>query len=175
MIKMDSTLQCIKSCQMCSLQYTRYHVVLGRGSLPCKILFLGEGPGKSEDLLGQAFIGESGKLLDRMCFESGLTFYKLYYTNIVLCYPTGKKGGKNREPEVSEVSACMENVLYIVGQANPEIIVFVGDIAKHYYNKVFPEAIHIQHPSFLLQTGGIQSPYYLKNIRILEGVNKCLQ
>jgi uracil-DNA glycosylase family 4 len=160
--------------QACQLHKTKYKYVFGRGDIPCDILFLGMGPGRSEDLIGEAFIGESGKLLDKMCHDAGLNIYRLFYTNIVLCHPTDKLGGKNRDPSGYEIATCFENVLYIIGEACPRIMVFAGALPHKYYHKAFPEAFQIHHPSYLLQSGGQDSPDYLKNIRVMEGICRQL-
>ena len=169
-----TTLETIQQCQRCTLACTRYNVVMGRGDLPCDLLCIGEAPGKSEDLLGEAFVGEAGKLLDQMFLQARLINRSIYLTNVVLCHPTDKRGGANREPTQTEILACMSNVMSIVNWAQPRVVLLIGDVAEKYYKKTFPGAYHITHPAALLRTGGAQSPYYLKNIRILEEINASL-
>ena len=71
------------SCMKCKLHKCRRKVVVGRGKLPCDVLFIGEAPGVTEDMLGSAFIGESSMFLDGMLFRSGIDKYRLYFTNTV--------------------------------------------------------------------------------------------
>jgi uracil-DNA glycosylase len=165
----------IKSCKDCSLWSTRRMVVLGRGKLPADILVLGEAPGKTEDLIGQAFIGPAGKLLDQMLSEAGLTKYSIYSTNTVLCHPTDHIGGQDRSPNENEILKCMVNVSALIRVASPHVLVVAGEIPKQYYGKmnVCP-VIKIQHPSFILRQGGKASPYYTKNLQSLEEIHDLL-
>ena len=159
----------LRQCQACKLAKVRRIVVVGRGSIPAQVLIIGEAPGKSEDLLGEAFIGQAGKLLDRMLLDAGFTSdIRVFRTNTVLCHPCDKKGGDNREPQHDEVLCCMENIQSIIEHVGASTVILTGEVARKYYGKIFPQAFYIQHPSFLLRTGGIGSPYYLKNIRTLE-------
>lgn len=155
---------------------TRRNIVLGRGKLNCDILYIGEGPGKTEDLRGAAFIGAAGKLLDtmnedaRMLDDSNLPDLNRYYTNIVLCHPTDSFAGDNRVPAKNEVFACMENVLSIIRITSPRAIILVGNTAFGYYRRELPAAHHIQHPAYILRKGGQGSPLYLRNVRILHEI-----
>jgi uracil-DNA glycosylase family 4 len=171
----DPLLHGIRQCQSCPLSETRRYVVLGSGDYPSKYLFIGEGPGRSEDLLGIAFVGEAGKLMDRMLHDARIDKDDCLFTNTVLCHPTDMIGGENREPKPDEVIQCMENVLYIADLAEAKAVVFVGLVAQRYFKKSFPTGVLIQHPAFLLRTGGQHSPYYLKNIHTLEAVRESVQ
>lgn len=167
-IIMDVELLSIRYCNRCLLHTTRRNVVLGRGILPADALFIGEGPGKTEDVIGQSFIGKAGKLLDQMCIDAKLTCTK-YFTNVVLCHPTDTFDGSNREPRAHEIAMCLKNVDYIITTCKPKVIVLVGSIAQKYYGDLdLCPIVHIQHPSFILRTGGIKSPHYVKNVHVLE-------
>ena len=171
----DQLLESIRECQSCPLSKTRRSVVLGRGDYPAKYLFIGEGPGRSEDLLGLAFVGEAGKLMDRMLHDARIDKTDCLFTNTVLCHPTDQTGGDNREPRPDEVIQCMENVLYIADISQAKAVVFVGLVAQKYFKKSFPTGVLIQHPAFLLGTGGNHSPYYVKNIHTLEAVRESVE
>lgn len=158
-------------CKRCGLYRFRHNIVPGRGIIPAIILFIGEGPGKSEDLLGEAFVGRAGKVLNELISGAGIISY--YITNIVLCRPTDGFQGDNRIPEQEEVLACTNNVMKIVKLVHPELVVLLGKVAQKYYGKEFPEALHLQHPSFLARQGGVRSPFYQTNLRALkEAVQK---
>jgi uracil-DNA glycosylase len=156
-------------CTKCDLHKTRRSIVTGRGTIPADILMVGEAPGESEDALGKAFIGTSGKLLDQMIIKSGLSQFKIYITNCVRCHPPD-----NREPIGKEILACKDFLIKMFDMANPSVIILIGNVALRYHKKTFPSAYYIQHPAFLLRTGGIDSPYYLNNIRELEKVKEWL-
>ena len=148
----------------------RKHIVTGRGSIPADVLFIGEAPDASDNLRGQAFVGESGRVLDTLIEKVGIESY--YMTNVVLCRPINEFQGANREPTQEEVLACMDNVIKIISKVHPKIVVLLGKVAQKYYGREFPDAIHLQHPDFLSKQGGTRSPYYMTNLRILqEGYN----
>ena len=91
-IKINS-LDKIKKCRACHLHKFRRNVVLGRGTLPADVLYIGEAPGKSEDLTGEAFVGPSGAMLDSLMLDateqaSLPAIPRFYVVNTVLCRPT---------------------------------------------------------------------------------------
>lgn len=167
-------MQEIMKCERCNLAKTRRLLVAGKGSIPADILFLGEAPGKTEDLLGEPFIGQSGKLLDAMLLDAGFGSTKYFVTNSVLCRPCDSIGGDSREPAEVEVLTCKENILQIYFRVNPKVVIFVGKIAEKYYKNEFPFSFSILHPSFVLRQGGKASPWYLNNVRKLQEVLKAL-
>jgi DNA polymerase len=158
----------ILSCQNCLLCKTRRSVVLGRGTTPARILIIGETPGRSEDVLGTPFMGESGRLLDFMLKKVGVDPKECFFTNTILCHPTDRKGGETRPPATNEVAACMENVLFLVDQCSAELTILAGDLPKKYFSKLIPTAVKISHPTLLLKSGGAKSPFYIRNLNILE-------
>ena len=91
------------SCRSCGLCETRTNVVFGQGSEHAEVLFVGEGPGQSEDEQGLPFVGRSGQLLDKYLFAIDLDrSQNCYIANIVKCRPP-----KNRDPLPAESEACM--------------------------------------------------------------------
>lgn len=175
----------IKNCTQCSLSRTRQNVVLGRGNIPATVLFMGEAPGETEDLLGTPFIGKSGRLFKLMLQDanndSEYSIPKYFITNTVLCRPVAynenKKSYMNRQPTIHEVLKCKRNVFSIIKTVRPKIICFIGKEAEKYYLKDLKnlrcyEIMKIQHPSFLLRTGAQSSPYYGTNIRYLTELFK---
>lgn len=116
------------SCQKCRLGASRTKAVPGAGSAHARICFVGEGPGREEDLSGIPFVGQAGRLLDRMLIAAGLSRRDCYICNIVKCRPPN-----NRVPEPSEVSACS---LYLYAQlaiVEPEIICLLGNTALRFF------------------------------------------
>jgi DNA polymerase len=169
----------MQTCARCQLRLMRRNVVIGRGEVPADIAFIGEAPGKTEDLLSEAFTGQSGKLLDKLISDSlKLAEIKkvpsVYFTNCVLCRPTDEAFGDNRQPSQIEVASCSSNVNRIIKYVKPKIVVFVGKIAEKYFKKEFPYTVSIQHPSFLLRQGGTASSYYSYNVRKLSEVYRWL-
>lgn len=119
----DLEKQCL-NCTYCSLSKTRTHVVFGEGRTDAKIMFVGEGPGKNEDLSGKPFVGQAGILLNEMLEKAGLSRDDIYITNIVKCRPPG-----NRDPKPEEKEACIQYLKYQMYLIKPKIIVCLGRIA----------------------------------------------
>lgn len=118
-------------CRRCDLCETRGKVVLARGKLPCDVLFIGEAPGESENVLGRPFVGPAGSLLDWMIGQSfeGLTV-RWAMTNIVGCIPRDEAGVKTHEPSPEAVAACRPRLVELVRIAKPRLLVTVGLTAK---------------------------------------------
>jgi DNA polymerase len=160
----------IGDCTKCGLYKTRRSIVVGKGSIPAAVLFVGEAPGLSEDAVGIPFFGPSGKLLDCLLESAGFNV-PYYITNTILCHPCDKIGGANREPNEQEVFACRDNILSVYDSVGPELTIFVGKVAESWYKKIFKPNVTILHPSFLLRTGGRASPHYQLTLnKLLEVV-----
>lgn len=115
--------QCMK-CHKCNLSKTRNKMVFGNGNPNAKIMFIGEGPGKQEDLSGRVFVGEAGHLLDKMLKAIDLKRENIYIANIVKCHPP-----KNRDPFPEEKEACIEYLRNQVRIIKPKILVCLGRVA----------------------------------------------
>ena len=108
----------------CPLKKTAKHLCFARGNPKARIMFVGEAPGRDEDLEGRPFVGRAGRLLDKMLAAIGLTEADCYITNVVYWRPPG-----NRTPTPQEVEACkpfLERQMELVG---PEILVLLGGAA----------------------------------------------
>ena len=89
----------IKKCTRCRLSESRTNAVPGSGNIEDpEVVFIGEGPGRNEDLQGKPFVGSGGKLLNELLSNAGLEREKVYITNIVKCRPP-----ENRKPKPDEV------------------------------------------------------------------------
>ena len=100
--KLEQLRAVASTCTLCPLAKGRTQVVFGVGSPTADLLFVGEGPGREEDLAGEPFVGRSGKLLDRLMWEEvGLTRAECYIANVVKCRPP-----QNRDPAPKEIEAC---------------------------------------------------------------------
>ncbi|SHE88232.1 DNA polymerase [Caldanaerobius fijiensis DSM 17918] len=114
-------------CTKCPLHEGRNSVVFGEGNLRADIMFVGEGPGKDEDLQGRPFVGRAGQLLDKLMAEVGLKREEVYIANIVKCRPPG-----NRVPTDEEAEACLPYLRNQVAIIAPKIIVCLGATAMKY-------------------------------------------
>ena len=114
----------ITNCQKCRLCAARTHAVPGEGNPHARLMFIGEGPGRDEDLTGRPFVGRAGQLLDKMIAAIGLSREEVYIANVVKCRPP-----QNRAPEMDEVAACMPYLRAQVGLIRPQVIVLLGSSA----------------------------------------------
>lgn len=153
-----------KNCDACPLHKVRRRIVLGKGKLPCDVLFIGEAPGTSEDVLGKPFTGPAGKLLDEMLEEvvvqSGdFTDLRFAYTNLIGCVPKEEKGkGKVREPDKKWIQECYPRLNDFVELARPKLIVCVGKMVSKSVSTLFleHEAMSIIHPAVILRADVIR-------------------
>ncbi|MCA9382284.1 uracil-DNA glycosylase [Candidatus Dojkabacteria bacterium] len=110
-----------KQCRACKLRGTATQVVPGSGNPNADILFIGEAPGKNEDIKGIPFCGAAGKLLDELLESIKLNREDIFITNTVKCRPPG-----NRDPEQEEIEACKHWLKSQVEIIKPKIIVTLG-------------------------------------------------
>ncbi len=115
----------IGDCRRCKLCSGRTHLVFGVGNPRAKLMFVGEGPGRDEDLQGEPFVGRAGQLLtDIITKGMGLKRADVYIANVVKCRPPD-----NRNPEPDEVAACEPFLKKQIELIAPEIIVALGKFA----------------------------------------------
>jgi uracil-DNA glycosylase len=109
-------------CTKCELHRSRKKAVPGEGPTHAEIMFIGEGPGARENEQGRPFVGASGKFLDQLLEQAGVTRADVWITNVVKCRPPG-----NRDPLPDEVETCTSNYLqHQIKIVNPSIIVTLG-------------------------------------------------
>jgi len=119
----------IRECTRCGLCEGRQHAVPGVGDRAARWLFVGEGPGRNEDLQGEPFVGPAGKLLDNMLRALELARGKdTYIANIVKCRPVGTDG-RDRPPTPDEVDACMPYLRRQIALIRPQVIIALGKTA----------------------------------------------
>ena len=112
------------NCQRCSLGRGRKHLVFGEGNSRAKLVFVGEAPGREEDLQGYPFVGRAGKLLDKILAAIGLQRSDIYITNILKCRPPN-----NRDPEPQEISTCQQILWEQLEVMKPKLICALGRFA----------------------------------------------
>ena len=114
--------EAVAGCRRCALYEARKQVVFGAGDPHADWLFVGEGPGEEEDLSGQPFVGQSGKLLDAMLAAIQLKRGdNTYITNAVKCHPP-----ENRSPATAEIEACNPYLRRQIALIKPRLIVALG-------------------------------------------------
>lgn len=161
MLTWDALESACRSCQKCSLANTRTNVVFGVGNQNAEVLFIGEGPGEQEDLIGVPFVGRAGKLLDDMLSIIDLDRSNIYIANMVKCRPP-----QNRDPLNAEQEACIGYLRNQVSLLRPKIIVCLGRISAQkiiggdfkitrdhgqWYERSGVQMMALYHPAALLR------------------------
>ena len=114
------------ACTRCPLHETRTQVVFGVGDPTSDLMFVGEAPGREEDLKGEPFVGRSGQLLDRLVLEEiGLTRDQFYIANVVKSRPPG-----NRDPLPLEIEACRPWLEAQLDLIAPKVVVTLGNFSS---------------------------------------------
>ena len=152
-------------CRGCALAETRTNLVFGDGSEHAEIMFIGEGPGQSEDEQGIPFVGRAGQLLDDMLEIIHLDRTKVYIANIVKCRPP-----QNRDPLNVEQDACIGWLRRQTALLRPKIIVCLGRIAA---KAIIKEDFKItQEHGQWFSRGGVQMTAIYHPSALLRDVSK---
>ncbi|MFC2157397.1 uracil-DNA glycosylase [Acidobacteriota bacterium] len=156
--------QRILSCKLCGLSQTRTHAVPGEGALDSDLMFVGEAPGRDEDLQGRPFVGRAGQLLTKIITAMKFDRSEVYITNILKCRPP-----QNRDPKKDEIESCQAYLYEQIEQIQPRVIVTLGKFAAEFFIPNFTSITamrgklqlyrHIPlmptfHPSYLIRNEG---------------------
>ncbi len=114
----------LADCRRCPLCQGRRNIVFGVGSPHARVVFVGEAPGREEDEKGEPFVGEAGRLLDRIIFAMGMQREEVYICNVEKCRPPG-----NRDPNPEEIAACEPYLKRQLAAIRPQLIVALGKFA----------------------------------------------
>jgi len=111
-------------CRRCGLSAERTQLVFGVGNPNARLLLVGEAPGREEDQQGEPFVGEAGRLLDRILFAMGMRREEVYICNVLKCRPPN-----NRDPQPDEVATCEAFLIRQIAAVKPQVIVALGRFA----------------------------------------------
>lgn len=114
----------IGDCRRCPLSTGRKNLVFGNGNPDAELVFVGEAPGREEDIQGEAFVGSAGQLLTRIIGAMGLSREQVYICNVIKCRPPG-----NRDPLPSEIERCEPFLKRQLDILDPRIICALGSFA----------------------------------------------
>jgi DNA polymerase len=112
------------TCTRCALAQGRTQVVFGSGSPDAELMFVGEAPGFHEDQQGIPFVGQAGKLLDKLLGGIGLTRADVFVANVLKCRPPG-----NRDPLPEEIAACEPHLFRQIELIEPTVVATLGNFA----------------------------------------------
>jgi len=104
------------------------NVVVGKGNVNADILFVGEAPGRNEDIRGEPFVGAAGKNLDKLLLSVGLSFDDIYVANILKCRPP-----ENRDPLSEEIRAHTPWLLKQIRKMKPKVVCSLGNYATKFF------------------------------------------
>jgi DNA polymerase len=114
----------IGDCRRCQLSQGRTHIVFGVGNPDADVVFVGEAPGRDEDIKGEPFVGKAGQLLTRIITAMGLTRDDVYICNVIKCRPP-----ENRDPLPVEIETCEPFLKEQLGIIKPRVICALGSFA----------------------------------------------
>jgi DNA polymerase len=151
-------------CTACALHEGRHSTVFGAGSPDAEVVFIGEAPGRDEDLQGEPFVGRSGQLLTKILAAIGYARSEVFICNILKCRPPN-----NRDPQPGEVNACEPHLIRQLAILDPVVICCLGRVAAqtllgtdmslkrlresvHFYQGIPVMATY--HPAALLRNPG---------------------
>jgi uracil-DNA glycosylase family 4 len=160
---LDDIMQELGNCGRCSLGGSRKNLVFGVGNPQADLVFVGEAPGRDEDIQGIPFVGRAGELLTSMILRMGFKREDVYICNVLKCRPPN-----NRDPLPSEIETCHPYLLRQLKSISPKVIVALGTFAAqtllqtkepisrlrgrfHDYHGI--PLMPTFHPSFLLRNG----------------------
>jgi uracil-DNA glycosylase family 4 len=123
-LTLDGIRQELGDCTRCRLHEGRNQLVFGAGDPHARLVFVGEGPGREEDLQGKPFVGRAGELLTRIIEAIDLTREEVYIANIIKCRPPN-----NRNPRPDEIQTCLPFLLKQLEAIKPRIICCLGTFA----------------------------------------------
>ena len=166
------------ACDICALAQTRTNVVFGEGDRHSSLMFIGEGPGETEDETGRPFVGKAGQLLTQILTSVGISRENVYITNVVKCRPPG-----NRTPFPEEEAACDKFLQTQILLIKPAIIVLLGSTPAKWVLKTTEGITKLRgrwfdwrgisvmpmfHPSYLLRFAGDKKPGGPKHLSWLD-------
>ncbi len=118
---LDTIREEMGDCRRCTLCSTRTNIVFGTGNPHASLLFVGEGPGREEDLQGKPFVGRAGQLLTKMIAAMGFSRDEVYIANIVKCRPP-----ENRNPKPDEIAMCRPFLHQQIAAIRPKVVCALG-------------------------------------------------
>ena len=118
----------ILNCQKCPLAQGRKNAVPGEGDLETELMFVGEAPGRDEDIQGKPFVGRAGQLLTKIINAMHFQREEVYITNIIKCRPPD-----NRTPHADEIEKCKGYLLEQLEMIKPKVVVTLGKVASDFF------------------------------------------
>ena len=116
--------EAVAGCTRCRLAQGRTQVVFGAGNPRADLMFVGEAPGFHEDKQGVPFVGQAGKLLEKLLAGIGMSRQDVFIANVLMCRPPG-----NRDPQPDEIEACERHLFRQIALIEPVVVATLGNFA----------------------------------------------
>jgi DNA polymerase len=136
----------VRACRKCPLWKGRINAVPGDGPSNVRVMVVGEGPGRNEDLEGKPFVGAAGRNLEAFLSEAKLSRAEVFLTNVVKCRPP-----MNRRPSRLEAETCHQYLRRQIKSIKPDVILLLGDTALKQF---FPDDSLTEVHGKRLEKGG---------------------
>lgn len=153
--ELDALADAINDCMRCALGGMRNRAVPGEGNADAELMFVGEAPGRQEDLRGRPFVGAAGRILDEMLGQLCVTRTEVFIGNILKCRPPG-----NRDPVSQEIERCTPYLARQIDLIRPEILCPLGNFAiayiLHRYG-IQPQSISRVHGTIFEARDGVKT------------------
>ncbi len=184
-VQYDQIVDAWNSCARCPISEHAHTHVFGKGSLQPQVIFIGEGPGKTEDLDGMPFTGVSGQLLDKAIKMAGRSSdspqdtypVRVFFTNLVACRPCDRLGGGNRAPSETEIKNCSDRLRETVDLLKPKVVCLLGAVPRKALEDVFwlkgKKVICLPHPAWVLRQGGFSGACFQAYVERMKEVVRC--
>ena len=166
-------------CTRCKLHSSgRTQIVFGVGNPNADLMFVGEGPGRDEDIQGIPFVGRAGKLLTKIIEAMGLKRDDVYIANVVKCRPP-----ENRNPETDEIETCQPFLFKQIEIIKPKVIVCLGTFSAQLLLNTEEKISKLRgqlhdfrgtkllptyHPAFLLRSPSMKRPVWEDMLKVIE-------
>lgn len=163
---LDAIREELGDCHRCALGEGRTNLVFGVGDPKARLVFIGEAPGRDEDIQGEPFVGEAGQLLTKIIAAMGFKREEVYICNVLKCRPPG-----NRNPQPAEIEQCGPFMLRQIKAIAPQALVAFGTFAAqtlletkapisklrgHFHDYHGIPLMPTFHPAFLLRNAGMK-------------------
>lgn len=172
----------LSGCKLCPLSKQRKNIVFGAGNPQARLVLVGEAPGREEDEKGDPFVGEAGKLLDKILLAMHLSRDEVYICNVLKCRPPG-----NRDPQADEIAACEPFLQQQLALIQPELIVTLGRFAAqellktkqpigklrgHWHEYEGIPLMPTFHPAYLLRNPAGKRPVWEDMKQVMRRLSK---
>ncbi len=167
----------VVSCRKCELSKTRKNVVFGEGNIDARLMFVGEAPGRDEDIQGKPFVGRAGRMFTDLLSDVGIKREDVYIANCLKCRPPN-----NRDPKPDELESCFGYLKKQISIIKPHVIGTLGRYSTYQLTdqkgalgtlrgKVFTfgniKVVPLYHPAYLLRNPNAIN-VFINDLKILK-------